>query len=232
MVFVSAVFFVSAAAQTPPADTDAKLLEAVQFSLSDEAVAAGIDGALLLAVSIDKTGVVKAARVIAGTAWPCSSSPKKQIESVRESVIDSIKLAKFAPAINGGKPTDVEVGITVSIGEAYKDLIKRREMEARKKDGSNPPGIIKGGVLSGKALSLPIPEYPYRARSSRASGPVTVGVTIDEEGKVVLAGAQDGHPYLQDAARDAACKAKFAPVFLSGQPVKVSGVITYAFVAP
>ncbi len=232
MLFVSAIFFVYAPAQTPPADTDAKILEAVEFSLSDEAAAAGIDGTLLLAVSIDKTGAVKTAKVIAGPAWPCSSSPKKQIESLRESVVDSIKLAKFSPAIKGGKPTDVEVGITVSIGRAYKDLVKRREMEDAKKDGSNLPVIIDSGVLTGKALSLPKPEYPYRARSSRASGAVTVGITIDEEGKVVLAGAQNGHPYLQDAARDAACKAKFAPTSLKGEPVKVSGVVTYNFVAP
>jgi len=232
LFFLSAVFSAHVLAQTTPNDTDAKLLEAVEFSLSDEAVATGIDGTLLLAVSIDKTGAVKAASVIAGPAWPCNSSPKKQIESVRQSVIDSIKLAKFAPAIKDGKPADVEVGITVSVGQAYKDLVKRREMEDAEKDGSNLPRMIDSGVLTGKALSLPKPEYPYRARSSRASGSVTVGITIDEKGKVVLAGAQNGHPYLQDAARDAACGAKFAPTSLKGQPVKVSGVITYAFVAP
>lgn len=53
---------------------------------------------------------------------------------------------------------------------------------------------------------------------------------IDEQGKVILAGAVNGHPYLQEAARDAACHAKFSPILLAGQPTKVSGVITYNFV--
>jgi len=41
-----------------------------------------------------------------------------------------------------------------------------------------------------------------------------------------------GHPLLRAAAVAAARGARFSPTKLSGQPVKVSGVITYNFVAP
>jgi TonB family protein len=91
--------------------------------------------------------------------------------------------------------------------------------------------MIYGGILNGKAMSLPKPYYPNSALSSRVSGIVTVGVTINEKGKIVLAGAQNGHPYLQDPSRDAACKAKFTPTYVNGEPVRVQGVITYAFFA-
>ena len=95
-----------------------------------------------------------------------------------------------------------------------------------------PSKPISGGVLNGKARSLPKPPYPPAARAVRAAGPVTVQVLIDENGNVVSASAVSGHPLLRAAAASAARGAKFSPTMLSGQPVKVSGVITYNFVAP
>lgn len=68
------------------------------------------------------------------------------------------------------------------------------------------------------------------ARSERLSGAVPVEVRIDESGNVIAAGAIGGHTLLQPAARESACNAKFAPTVLKGQPVKVTGVITYNFV--
>ena len=90
---------------------------------------------------------------------------------------------------------------------------------------------ISGGVLNGKAISLPKPAYPPIARAARASGTVTVQVLIDENGNVVSAHAVNGHPLLQAAAVGAARQARFSPTKLSGQPVKVTGVIQYNFVA-
>jgi periplasmic protein TonB len=94
-----------------------------------------------------------------------------------------------------------------------------------------PKAPISGGVLNGKAISLPKPPYPAIAKAARASGTVTVQVTIDESGKVISARAVGGHPLLQQAAVQAAYGARFSPTQLSGQPVKVTGVITYNFVA-
>lgn len=92
------------------------------------------------------------------------------------------------------------------------------------------PKQISGGVLNGKATSLPKPPYPPAARAVRASGAVSVQVLIDESGNVVSASAVSGHPLLRAAAVQAARGARFSPTMLSGQPVKVSGVITYNFV--
>lgn len=94
-----------------------------------------------------------------------------------------------------------------------------------------PTAPISGGVLNGKAISLPKPPYPAIARAAHAGGTVTVQVVIDENGNVISAHAVSGHPLLQAVAVAAARSAKFSPTKLSGQPVKVSGVITYNFVA-
>ncbi|MGI9068549.1 MAG: TonB family protein, partial [Pyrinomonadaceae bacterium] len=94
-----------------------------------------------------------------------------------------------------------------------------------------PGKPISGGVLNGKAISLPKPPYPPIARSAHASGTVVVHVVVDEQGNVISARAVSGHPLLRAAAASAARGAKFSPTKLSGKPVKVSGVITYDFVA-
>jgi len=94
-----------------------------------------------------------------------------------------------------------------------------------------PRAPISGGVLNGKAISLPKPAYPPIARAAHASGTVVVQVLIDENGNVVSAHAVSGHPLLTAVAVGAARQAKFSPTKLSGQPVKVTGVIQYNFVA-
>ncbi|HXG84654.1 MAG TPA: TonB family protein [Pyrinomonadaceae bacterium] len=93
-----------------------------------------------------------------------------------------------------------------------------------------PPKSISKGVINGSAISLPKPPYPPAARAVRASGAVNVQVTISENGSVISASAVSGHPLLRVAAAQAARSAKFAPTLLSGQPVKVTGVIVYNFV--
>ena len=93
-----------------------------------------------------------------------------------------------------------------------------------------PPKTVSGGVLNGKATSLPKPAYPAAAKAVQASGSVSVQVLIDESGRVVSASAVSGHPLLRSAAVAAARGARFSPTLLSGQAVKVSGVITYNFV--
>src|ERR1041384_1122044 len=81
------------------------------------------------------------------------------------------------------------------------------------------PKMIRGGLLNGKAISLPKPAYPEEAKKDNAEGRVSVAVTIDEEGNVIDAKAlaeftvkgADGveetkqvHPALQEAAEKAA----------------------------
>lgn len=92
-------------------------------------------------------------------------------------------------------------------------------------------GPITGGMLNGKAISLPIPVYPVIARQAQASGSVTVQITIDEDGNVISASAVSGHLLLRAAAVTAAREAKFSPTKLNGQAVKVTGALLYNFSA-
>ncbi|HEU4478140.1 MAG TPA: TonB family protein, partial [Pyrinomonadaceae bacterium] len=119
-------------------------------------------------------------------------------------------------------------GATADAPEAKPDETKPAEGAAANGQSRRP---ISGGVLNGKATSFPAPIYPPEARAARASGVVNVQVTIDEYGGVISARAVSGHPLLQAAATAAALQARFAPTFLMGEAVKVTGVLVYNFTA-
>ena len=91
-------------------------------------------------------------------------------------------------------------------------------------DRQNP---VDGGVLNGKAIELPEPVLPPGA--PKLAGKVTVRVLVDETGKVISAEIEDGRIELRRPSVEAARKARFAPTLVGGQPVKVTGIITYRF---
>ena len=125
----------------------------------------------------------------------------------------------------------------IAPGSGTGNIISGSPVQVKTDDAPPPPpkptprAPISGGVLNGKAVRLVQPQYPPIARSAHASGQVNVQITIDENGNVISAHAVSGHPLLQAAAVGAARASKFTPTKLSGQPVKVSGVIIYNFVA-
>jgi TonB family protein len=105
------------------------------------------------------------------------------------------------------------------------------------------PKTIRGGVVNGKAISLPKPVYPETARAAGVEGMVRVEVLIDISGNVISASAikkenKEIEPPadisaawedLYASAEEAARSAKFSPTFLDGVPTNVSGIIAYNF---
>jgi TonB family protein len=134
------------------------------------------------------------------------------------------------PRLTATKSSDVRVDSLTP--EDVAKIIEECELPDRPK----PKGKIgKIRVLSpcgGRALSLPKPRFPEEAKAAKVSGQVQMDVVIDENGRVVWAKALTGHPLLQDASRKAACRARYAPTRISGQPVKTETGITYNFVTP
>jgi TonB family protein len=115
--------------------------------------------------------------------------------------------------------------------EKLKDLEKIKQTY-RPSDPNRPKHPIQGGVLNGRAISLPKPPYPKEAKARHLAGTIVIKVLIDEEGNVIDARDMcQGVPYLTNVSVQAAKGARFTPTKLSGQPVKVTGVIVYNFVA-
>jgi TonB family protein len=137
-----------------------------------------------------------------------------------------------------GSPVDVEedadgsYGSTEEAPEGASDDAGggKQDVPGYEGQAAVPPDVVSGGLLDRKATSKPQPPDPALAKAARASGLVTVQVTVDETGGVVAAEAVSGHPLLRAAATTAARQAKFSPTLLGGKAVKVKGVLTYNFV--
>jgi len=203
-----------------------------------EAREAKAEGTFSVRITIDEAGNVISAEadwedlrksVEEGTA--VSTEYKTIHPALREAAENAAREAKFSPTTLSGQPVKVTGRIVYNFvagdreTENYNLVDGDRETE---NDGKK----ISGGVLNGKARSLPKPVYPSAAAAIGAEGAISVAIVVDEEGNVVSARAVSGHPLLRAAAVAAAREAKFAPTMLSGELVKVSGVLTYNFVAP
>ncbi len=171
---------------------------------------------------------------------------------VRKELIADVSRADLVPKTISAKASDVppvRKGVVTMVGTSNQNAIAPiapgagtgniisapAKVDIKEEPPPPPPkptphAPISGGVLNGKAVHLVQPQYPAMARTAHVSGQVTVQVLIDENGNVTAAHASSGHPLLQPAAVAAARASRFTPTKLSGQPVKVTGVIIYNFV--
>ena len=90
-------------------------------------------------------------------------------------------------------------------------------------------GPVAVGALTGKASRRVSPSYPMIARTARISGVVTVFLIVNEKGEVESVQRADGPQQLQQAATDAARRWKFNPTLIDGQPVRVTGYLSFNF---
>jgi TonB family protein len=194
---------------------------------------------------------------VAGTVNDNGEPEMKPIHpALREAAETAARAAKFSPTKLSGYPIKVTGTIVYNFAaagepEAAREISKftvatapnlaavnnvpdyqgpASETPSNGMPTGEIPKQISGGVLNGKARTLPKPEYPETARAAGVSGAVAVRVLIDEGGNIISASAVSGHQLLRAAAVDAALRAEFAPTRLSGHPVKVSGILTYNFV--
>ncbi|MEQ1606500.1 MAG: TonB family protein [Pyrinomonadaceae bacterium] len=182
---------------------------------------AGVEGMVAVSVIIDEAGNVIEARAEIVDQRTHKAEDGTVLEPVavdpqlRGAAENAALAAKFSPTILQGVPVQVKGKIVYNFSAAI-----------QKNSGEKS---VSMGVLNGKAISLPLPEYPAAARAVRAEGAVNVQVVIDDEGNVISASSVSGHPLLRGVSEAAAKAAKFAPTLINGNPTKVSGVLTYYF---
>ncbi|HSI89348.1 MAG TPA: energy transducer TonB [Pyrinomonadaceae bacterium] len=76
---------------------------------------------------------------------------------------------------------------------------------------------------------LPKPAYTAELGKNRVRAQVDVRVVTDTNGNVISAEVIRGPSEFHRSAIEAAMQAKFAPMKLSGQPVKTSGWLSFIF---
>src|SRR5258705_5143754 len=145
----------------------------------------------------------------------------------------------FVPELGGGTPfkqvTTLNNGLKV-VSEPIS--VPLGEPAAREITGPDYLVIEQvpafNNKISDKLLSKPDAVYPVEALAQGLSGDVKVAVTVDETGRVIVAGtgAGAGPPSLREAAVEAAYQALFTPTICNGAVVPASGYISYQFVPP
>ena len=171
----------------------------------------------------------------APAAPPASLDNKPTAASQNSVNNNSVSAAKNAPSLPVASSSD-KLKNAGSLELANNHVDAGAQPWSVKLDSEPPPAApkpmlrpVSGGVLNGTAVNLPAPTYPEAAKRMRVAGVVTVQVIVDEMGKVISAEATSGPAGLRDVAMQAALRARFSPTKLSGQPVKVSGLINYKF---
>lgn len=124
-----------------------------------------------------------------------------------------------------GESGNTEEAPNTDPNAANNNTQNQQQSQGNQQQTSQKRGPISGGALNSKAIYLPMPEVP----AGEANGVVLVAVTVDEQGMVIDARAVSGPAHLHAAAVAAARLARFSPTLLMGEPVRVTGTISYSF---
>ncbi len=202
-------------------------------AVSNQAAPSGVP----VPVSTPNVSVSSPAKNGAATApvavVPVEKSEGKSAATAKSNAVvkSEHKVATAPPPVASADRESVAAPLSLAASAGSSSaLVVNADGEAPARPGARGPlKPVSGGILNGKAVSLPAPAYPEMARRQRATGMVTVEVVVDMTGRVISAKAVDGPVILRGAAEKAAMMARFSPTLLSGQPVKVSGQINYNF---
>jgi len=154
-------------AQEKLPDSDPKLISETTYKIPQSAIDAEIDGKVGIGFRIDKTGTPIKANVIAGPMWPCSTKPIKALDDLYADLSKEMLKLRFSPAIKNGKPVEKEVGLAFMLENPR---FGPKPADVDPITGKFKVTTINGGILNGKATSLPKPVYPDDAKAHRDSG--------------------------------------------------------------
>jgi TonB family protein len=198
-----------------------------------DSLKAGVGGRVTVAVVVDEKGRVESATFGSGPGAVCGWVTDGAVAALRNVSVEAARQLKFAPASAGDTIREKLSGWIyfdfVVHGADKKDKDRKESFSIDKPTVPGDSSAAGDNLPKIKAINIEQPSYPAAARAVRVSGQVRVQVLLDEQGNVHSAEAITGNALLQSAAVTAACKSKFYPTFLSGQPVKASGIIVYNF---
>src|SRR5712691_920344 len=247
----------STAEKSAPVPGDSTKLEIVKSVKASYPVAAGvkgIQGQVLLKVSVSEKGDVQEVEVVRGDPV------------LADSAVKAMKKWKFKPYIKNGKATQVVTQIPFDF--AFSDRVtdeplpkeKTKEQKASTSEksvgspadsssdakaanstvanGSNSAEAagdvhsrvgLAAGVSEGHLIHKVAPIYPEEAKRERIQGTVLLHAIIDKEGRVAELKPISGPKELIPASLDAVQEWRYTPYILNGEAVEVETTITVNF---
>lgn len=158
----------------------------------------------------------------ANTSSKSASAPAKGSQKADDSAQKSSKKSQQQTAANAAPPPTTATPNNMQPPAS-------QSPDGATRMGSAPVAV---GSLAPKAKQKVSPTYPSIAKAARVTGVVTVYLLVNEKGGVETVQKLDGPLQLQQAAADAARRWRFNPTVIDGQPVRVTGYLSFNFAAP
>jgi TonB family protein len=238
-VWMGARWFPLQAAPVPQEQTQQTRtrVKMVQPGYPAEAKAKGIEGEVVLRLSVSERGDVADAYVLSGP------------NELRESSLTAVRQWKYEKSET---PASMDVTVTFSLEKpaaGAKD--KERPSAPRTGVSGGVSGGVAGGVKDGVAGGVPVqqtpseespapkrirvggnaqsnnliykltPKYPPEAKEARVQGTVTLAVTVGSDGRVKDVQLLSGPDLLVQSAMEAVWQWVYRPTLLNGEPVEV-----------
>jgi TonB family protein len=243
-VWMGARWFPLQAAPAPQEQTQQKLTreKMVQPKYPVEAKMKGIEGDVVLHISVDDQGDVADAYVVSGP----NELRESALQAVRQWKYDktgavpasmdvtvtfslekpaSVAKDKEKPGgprsgVSGGVPGGVAGGVAGGVKDGVAGGVATEQ--ARTEDSSPPKRIRVGGNVQAANLIYKVtPLYPPEAKEARVQGTVRMNVTVGSDGTVTHVELESGDPLLAPAAMEAVKAWIYRPTLLNGEPVEV-----------
>ena len=167
-----------------------------------DAKAKGIEGQVVLAVSINEEGTVTDEQVISG---PPELAP---------AAIDAVKQWKAKPYVVDGKPIPLKIKLPLDFHL------------------SNGPLQVPPMDAEHRLIKQVRPEYPSLARQSHQGGEVVLRALIGTDGKVKELAVVSGPPLFRQSALDSVKQWEYRPWVENGRPEEFQTTITVTYWIP
>ena len=156
---------------------------------------------------------------------------KKSIETITEALPPTLE--EMAKPAEAPKPATVPVAATGTDVDVETTIGKTNVVEVvRRTEETDIPVVPFWKVeVKPQPINIPVPTYPDMARTAGIEGSAVVEALVDVDGSVADARIlkPSGNASLDQAAVDAAMKAKFSPAMQRDKPVRVWVSIPFRF---
>lgn len=179
---------------------------------------AGVEGSVVLEITIDTDGAVEKIRVL------------RSIPALDQAAINAVRQWRYAPTVVDNVPTPVTTTVRVNFRQTPA-VVRAARAEANREHAASSstlsvirdgqPVRVGGDIREPRKIRDVPPVYPKIAQAFNVSGTVIVEAVIDTNGDVVDVNVVRSVPMLDQAAIDAVSQWKYAPVTLNGAAVSV-----------
>ena len=181
-----------------------------------EARAKGIQGKVVVRVSISETGTVQNAEAVSGDPILTAAA------------IESIKSWKFKPFIKNGKPIEVSSNLPLTFALPPTVLAETKPDEGSANTSAERLQL-PAGATTGHIVHRVEPEYPPIAHAAHRQGFVQLHAIITKDGKIADLKLISGEKEFAAAAIEAVRQWRYRPYLVDGKPVEVDTTIEIRF---